>query len=248
MFTAIFPEIWSITIFILSILSLQAGRSPGYMQNYPIMSVDTTALRHSFSQNTSVELPIYEVYKVFMTTTCEGYYASDRSPSLSNVTCSHPSLKCKSCTSLAPANAFYLKKVKNTQTNQCAANFRLGDLIAADLAAGHSNQTLTSLSFPAEIQRRFHEQYNLQLYVAAIFYVLALVWTGFVIVGGVAALAFGGFGLFMPLLTAVCCSRLPLLNEALADALCLTLARFDFPPHRLRYCHCGPERRLRSDQ
>jgi hypothetical protein len=74
----------------------------------------------------------------------------------------------------------------------------------SDLALYHSNATLTSISFPPTIQNNFNERFNLQLHVAFIFYVMALVWVGIVVVWGLFAFWTGALGSVAILFTSVC--------------------------------------------
>lgn len=194
------PELMSITVFVLTIVALQAGRSPGYLPNYAILSLNTTGLKKSFQSNTTYALPVHDVYNLYMTTYCAGQYQNSFSSQLVNVTCSHTSSYCTS--SVLFYHIFFLPAQK---LNYCflAAKFFPGALLSNDLSEGHSNATLASLSFPSQIQDSFNETYNLQLNVAFIFYILALVWTGIVILLGLASFWVGALGAFTVLFTSV---------------------------------------------
>jgi hypothetical protein len=83
----------SVAVFILIILCLEAGKSPDYLQNVAILSLNTTGLKESYSRNnTNAVLPIHDVYTLYLTTTCRGYYANNSMPPLVNVICSPQSL------------------------------------------------------------------------------------------------------------------------------------------------------------
>lgn len=58
MYSTILPELMSITVFILTLLCLQAGRNPSFMQNYAILSLNTTGLKDAYNRNTQAGLPI----------------------------------------------------------------------------------------------------------------------------------------------------------------------------------------------
>jgi hypothetical protein len=79
--------------------------------------------------------------------------------------------------------------------------FLPSDLIASDLLEANSNITFESLRFPSEIQSNFVSTYNLQLYVAYIFFIMSLIWTSFAILYGMLGLAFGQFSSFNSLFT-----------------------------------------------
>ena len=70
------------------------------------------------------------------------------------------------------------------------------------------NRSITSLplnepgSFPLVIQDKFID-YNLQLHVAWVFYVLSMVWTGLAMLFGIMALYVGAIGAFIRLFTSV---------------------------------------------
>ena len=57
-------------------------------------------------------------------------------------------------------------------------------------------------NFPLVIQNKFIE-YNLQLHVAWVFYVLSMVWTGLAMLFGIMALCKGAIGTFIRLFTSV---------------------------------------------
>jgi hypothetical protein len=103
MWSTILPELMSITVFILTILCLRAGNSPSYMQDYAILSLNTTGLKDAFHHNTAAGLPIHDVYNLYMMTTCSGYYAKDSVPPLAGVTCSPVSWYCMPFPSPSPS-------------------------------------------------------------------------------------------------------------------------------------------------
>jgi hypothetical protein len=102
MWSTILPELMSITVFILTILCLQAGHSPSYLQSYAILSLNTTGLKDSYHQHTGAGLPIHDVYNLYLMTSCSGYYANNSVPPLAGVTCSQASPYCASLPPLLP--------------------------------------------------------------------------------------------------------------------------------------------------
>ena len=72
MITAILPELMTITVFILSILTIMAGSKPGYLQNYEVLYLNVTGLKTAHHTNTSEMLPIHDVYNLHLTTQCAG--------------------------------------------------------------------------------------------------------------------------------------------------------------------------------
>ena len=104
MWSTILPELMSITVFVLTLLCLRAGSSPHYLQKYPILSLNTTDLKTNYRNTTNGGgLPIHDVYELFMTTTCAGYWGKNSSPPLGDVTCSGVSIY---CSSLSPPSPF----------------------------------------------------------------------------------------------------------------------------------------------
>lgn len=89
MWSTVIPELMTITVWVLTFLSIRAGAGPGYLQDYAVMSIDTSALHQN---NTDV----YNVYNIYMSTVCAGNYVntSPNSP-LTNYTCTQPSSYCK---------------------------------------------------------------------------------------------------------------------------------------------------------
>jgi len=191
MWSTILPELMSITVFVLTILCLKAGTSPDYLQDYAILSLNTTGLKESFHNSTHAGLPIHDVYSLYMMTTCSGYYLNNSIPPLADVTCSTPSSYSK---------------------------FLPGTLITSDLALHHSNATLASISFPPSIQSNFNERFNLQLHVAFVFYVMALVWVGIVVAWGLLAFWVGFLGSFNILFTSSASTCL-LISSAIVTAV-----------------------------
>jgi hypothetical protein len=96
MYSTILPELMSITVFILTLFCLQAGHTPTYMPNYSILSLNTTGLKDAYHTRTQADLPIHDVCNLYMMTTCSGYWSSNSSPLLENVTCSPVSWYCMS--------------------------------------------------------------------------------------------------------------------------------------------------------
>ena len=88
MFSAIIPELISISIFILSLLCCLAGKSPGYLQSYAVLSMNVTGLKNSYYTNTSHHLPIPDFYNIHLMTHCKGNYHDGSNPPFINVTCS----------------------------------------------------------------------------------------------------------------------------------------------------------------
>jgi hypothetical protein len=87
-------------------------------------------------------------------------------------------------------------------TSLFTAKFLPATLIQTDLTS-HHGANLSSLSFPPSIQSAFVERFNLQLHVAFIFYIIALVWVGIVIAWGMLACWVGVLGSFAVLFTSV---------------------------------------------
>jgi hypothetical protein len=197
MWSTILPELMSITVFILTILCLQAGHSPSHLQSYAILSLNTTGLKDSYHQHTGAGLPIHDVYNLYMMTTCSGYYANNSVPPLAGVTCSPVSWY---CASLSPPFPFF---TLYPRANTLEAKFLPATLIQTDLTAHSATSNLSSLSFPSGIQDAFNERFNLQLHVAFIFYVIALIWVGIVVVWGLLACWVGALGSFAILFTSV---------------------------------------------
>ncbi|KAN0119476.1 hypothetical protein V8E51_001684 [Hyaloscypha variabilis] len=169
MYSTILPELMSITVFILTLLCLQAGHTSTYMPNYSILSLNTTGLKDAYYTSTQADLPIHDIYNLYMMTTCSGYWSSNSSPPLEDVTCSPVS--------------WYSK-------------FSPSSLLLNDLQTHHSPTNLTSLSFPQGIQDAFDQRFNLQLHVAFIFYIIALFWLGIVILWGLITCWWGVLGSF----------------------------------------------------
>ena len=205
MYSTILPELMSITVFILTLLCLQAGHNPSFMQNYAILSLNTTGLKNAYSQHTQAGLPIHDVYNLHMMTSCSGYWTNSSFP-LVDVACSSVSLYCLSL----PPPLLSPKQSKHQKLTYFPAKFLPATLIDNDLQAHHSNTNLTSLSFPQGIQDAFNERFNLQLHVALIFYVFALVWLGIVIVWGLMTCWWGVLGSAAVVFTSVCLSPFPL--------------------------------------
>ncbi|KAE9380049.1 hypothetical protein N431DRAFT_324976 [Stipitochalara longipes BDJ] len=191
MFSTILPELMSITVFILTLLCLQAGHNPSYMQNYAILSLNTTGLKDSYNSRTQAGLPIHDVYNMYIMTTCSGCWANNSAPPLTEVTCSPIS--------------WYSK-------------FLPSSLLETDLQTHHSTTNLTSLAFPPSIQDAFTERFNLQLHVAFIFYVIALFWLGIVIAWGVLTCWWGVLGSFAVLFTSSASTCL-LISSAIVNAV-----------------------------
>ncbi|PVH70963.1 hypothetical protein DL98DRAFT_540442 [Cadophora sp. DSE1049] len=86
MWSTIIPELMTITVWVLTFFSIRAGTEPGYLQDYAIMSINTTGLRQYEPS------PLYDVNNIYMSTVCAGDYAntSPNSP-LTNFTCTAPS-------------------------------------------------------------------------------------------------------------------------------------------------------------
>ena len=103
MWSTILPELMSITVFILTTICLRAGNSPSYMQDYAILSLNTTDLKDAFQNNTAAGLPIHDAYNLYMMTTCSGYYANNFVPPLAGVTCSPVSWYCMPSPSPCPS-------------------------------------------------------------------------------------------------------------------------------------------------
>ncbi|KFY10275.1 hypothetical protein V491_07742 [Pseudogymnoascus sp. VKM F-3775] len=86
MLSSIIPELMTITVWVLTFLCIRAGTEPGYLQGYAVMSINTTGLKQYGPT------PLYDVYNIYMSTVCAGYYVN-ASPSslLTNFTCTAPS-------------------------------------------------------------------------------------------------------------------------------------------------------------
>ncbi|PMD27912.1 hypothetical protein NA56DRAFT_684349 [Hyaloscypha hepaticicola] len=191
MWSTILPELMSITVFILTTLCLRAGNSPSYMQDYAILSLNTTGLKDTFHHNTTAGLPIHDVYNLYMITTCSGYYANNSVPPLVGVTCSPVS--------------WYSKFLPST-------------LLQSDLTSHSATTNLSSLRFPPTIQDAFNERFNLQLHVAFIFYVIALIWVGCVVLWGLCTFWIGALGGFAVLFTSSASTCL-LISSAIITAV-----------------------------
>ncbi|KAF4629181.1 hypothetical protein G7Y89_g8963 [Cudoniella acicularis] len=165
MCTVLVPSLFNIIIFILSLLCILAGNSPSSLQNYPVLSVNTTGLKADFKSTHNVYLPVPDVYKIFIQTTCQGFYDNGYAGSPTNVSCNTPSSYSK---------------------------FLLSDFIDSDLQ-GHSNETAKSLSISLFIDEIFSVVYNLDLHVAYIFLILGSIFTGIAMVFGLLAFCIGGF-------------------------------------------------------
>jgi hypothetical protein len=63
-------ELMSITVFILTTLCLRAGNTPTYMQDYVLLSLNTTGVKEAFHHNTTAGLPIHNVCNLYIMTTC----------------------------------------------------------------------------------------------------------------------------------------------------------------------------------
>ena len=88
MFSTILPELMSISVFVLSLLCILAGKSPSYLQHLTVLSMNVTGLKHSYYANISEILPIHDFYNVHLLTHCQGYYHDGLNPPLVNVSCS----------------------------------------------------------------------------------------------------------------------------------------------------------------
>ncbi|OBT60328.1 hypothetical protein VE03_10187 [Pseudogymnoascus sp. 23342-1-I1] len=162
MWSTIIPELMTITVWVLTFLCIRAGTEPGYLQGYAVMSINATGLKQYEPS------PLYDVYNIYMSTVCAGYYvnASPSSP-LTNFTCTASS----SYSEFNPRN----KSITNLPLNEPG-------------------------NFPLVIQDKFLD-YNLQLHVAWVFYVLSIVWTGLAMLFGITALFKGSIGVFIRLFT-----------------------------------------------
>lgn len=79
------------SVFTLSLLSILAGKSPSYLQNYEALYMNVTGLKASYHANTSEILHIHDFYNVHLMTHCGGYYQDGFNPPLVNVSCSYMS-------------------------------------------------------------------------------------------------------------------------------------------------------------
>jgi hypothetical protein len=77
----------------------------------------------------------------------------------------------------------------------------------------HSNSTIDNVPFFPAAQIQFEEQYNLQLHVAFIFYVMGVVWTGIACLAGLSAFVVGLMGAIVPVFTGVSFSSSTLLPQ-----------------------------------
>lgn len=95
MYSAIIPYALDLTAFVLVILCLLAGQAPKLMPNFSILSLNATGFRANYTAKAgnNAILPIHDVYSVYMSTHCEGYYINKTS-TIGNVTCSRPSSYC----------------------------------------------------------------------------------------------------------------------------------------------------------
>ena len=109
---------------------------------------------------------------------------------------------CPFAPSLKLLNAFPSRSTLQNQANiNFTASFLPSTFIAADLAQSFSNATLQSLSFPPQIQSSFISDYNLQLHVSYIFFVISLIWTGIATFYGLFAFIKGALGAFTVIFT-----------------------------------------------
>jgi hypothetical protein len=212
MFSAILPELMSISVFVLSLLCILAGRSPGYLPNYTVLSMNVTGLKASYHTNTSEILPIHDFYNVHLLTHCQGNYHDGVNPPLVNVTCSPATSYSEFPLTFNPPFA------PPEPANITAAKFLPATLIATGLHLASSNATLSSLSFPPEIQSAFTTTYNLQLHVSYIFYVLSLCWTGIAVLYGLLAFISGQLGTFTIIFTSSASTCL-LISSAIVTAV-----------------------------
>jgi hypothetical protein len=203
MWSTILPELMSITVFVLALLCLQAGHSPSHLQDYAILSFNSTGLKDNYHKaNAPAGLPIHDEYKVFMMTHCEGYYSNGYDYPLVAVDCSSPSAYC--AFPLIPHHYPTLLLQKLPELTSAKAQFLPYNLFQQDLSDHSATINVSALHLPSGIQDAFNERFNLQLHVAFIFYLIALIWLGIVILWGLIAFWFGVLASFAILFTSVC--------------------------------------------
>jgi hypothetical protein len=97
-YSTMFSELLSMAVFILALLPVIAGHSSGFMQDSSILSINTTDLQLAYHKRTGGGLAIHDVYSMFMTTYCDGYWdgkGRDMYNSVAGVHCSKSSSFCK---------------------------------------------------------------------------------------------------------------------------------------------------------
>lgn len=90
MYSAIIPYLMDGIAFAMIILCLVAGQSRHFIPELALMSLNATDFRSNYTATYGMDLPIHDVYNVYMTTHCEGYYVNG-ARSISSFTCSKPS-------------------------------------------------------------------------------------------------------------------------------------------------------------
>jgi hypothetical protein len=93
---AILPWFMDITILIMTILCIDAGHKPGYINSYPIITIDTLPLRIAYEAKYGNNSAIHDLYTIHMKTYCFGDYPLVAGDPMVNVACTAPSTYCKS--------------------------------------------------------------------------------------------------------------------------------------------------------
>lgn len=90
MYTALIPYLMDAVSFALVIICLTAGHSPRWLPGISVVSLNTTEFKANYSKiHGGYELPIHDVYSLYMSNHCDGYQVNDTSQ-VANWTCSKP--------------------------------------------------------------------------------------------------------------------------------------------------------------
>lgn len=94
MYSAILPWCMDFAILVMTIICIEAGHKPGFNDQYPIISIDTSPLRIAYEAKYGNTSAIHDVYKIHMKTFCSGDYPLVAGDPLVNLTCTAPSTYC----------------------------------------------------------------------------------------------------------------------------------------------------------
>jgi hypothetical protein len=231
MYSVIIPYVLDLTAFILVILCLLAGQTPKLMPEFSILSLNATGFRSNYTAKAgnNLVLPIHDVYSVYMSTHCEGYYVN-KTNTVGNITCSRPSSYCRFLStgkyqdfqcSFKPLRAakFLIDDIIDHELNitQTKKKHSLkaingtdaveprpaGVMLASQLNSSMAILNSSDIHFPERIQREFEAKFNMQLHIAYVFYILGLINVGGALAVGVAAFMKGTRGFILTLLTTV---------------------------------------------
>jgi hypothetical protein len=115
-------------------------------------------------------------------------------------------------TSSTPAAKFLPSQIIDKELNIAMSDaipdnpWSAAEMIATNFDNRNNNMDLAWIDFPAYVQEGFEKQFNLQLHIAYIFYIIGLIHIGAALIVGITAFKKGSRGFALPLLTVVCIS------------------------------------------